>query len=248
MYVAIIKYNMNGLKLTSNELDPTGYWSKALTRFQEFPTAGSQLLYPGPEFLALFEQNGYEMTEVEQWYAEEAKVRLQKHYPSQSCLKRDWMTQDVYSLYKGSTVLHAGSDTGAWEGAHLNHCLLFERRGFTGAALEQLKTFATKNTLIYKLIKMKPKWGFDFSMDYTDREGNVLEVLHYEYDGFNYNEIVEKQKKHESIFLSIDWDDAAKQLLKHKDTWGNMEFFEQSAWKCRFFGIDNERWKMVVWE
>lgn len=239
---------MNGLTLTGNQLDPTGYWAEALSHFDQFSTVNGQMLYPGPEFLSLFEQNGYEMTEVEQWYAKEAKVSTQKHYSSQTCLKKEWMIQDVYSYYTGSTALNTTTDTGAWEGAHLNHCLLFERRGFTGAALEQLKKFATKNTLLYKLIKMKPKWGFDFSMDYTDKEGNVLEVLHYEYDGFNYNEILEKQKKHEAIFLNIDWNNAAKELLKHKDTWGNMEFFEQSAWKCRYFGLDNERWKMIVWD
>lgn len=239
---------MNGLTLTPFQLDPSAYWSEPLAQFVRFSTAGQQMIYPGPEFLDLFEQNGYEMTELEQMYAQQAKIPLQKHYSSQTCLKKAWMVQDVKTLYKGSTKPGYGDDTGAYEGAHLNHCLLFERRGFTGAALEQLKKFAEKNTLVYKLIKMKPKWGFDFSMDYTDTEGNVLEVLHYEYDGFDYNEILEKQKKHEAIFLKIDWDDAAKQLLKHKDQWGGLEFFEQSAWKCRFFGLDNERWKMVVWD
>jgi len=239
---------MNGLTLTGFELDPTAHWTKPLSHFVEIPTAGGQILYPGPEFLELFEQNGYEMTEVEQMYAKEAKIPLQKHYSSQTCLKKIWMTQDVKELYRGSTRPGYGDDTGAYQGPHLNHCLLFERRGFSGAALEQLKTFATKNTLMYKLIKMKPKWGFDFSMDYTDTDGNVLELLHYEYDGFEYDEIFEKQKKHERIFLSIDWDNAAKALIKHKDEWHNLDFFGQSAWKCRFFGLDNERWKMVVWE
>ena len=239
---------MNGLNLTNNKLDPAGYWVKALKSFIDLPTVGGQMLYPGPEFLGLFEQNGYEMTELEQWYAKEARIEMQKHYSSQTCLKKEWMTQDVYSYYVGSSALYTSNDTGLYEGAHLNHCLLFERRGFSGEALEQLKAFATKNTLIYKLIKMKPKWGFDFSMDYADREGNVLEVLHYEYDGFDYDDIKEKQEKHERIFLSIDWNNAAKKLIHHRDEWSSLEFFEQSAWKCKYFGLDNERWKMVVWD
>ena len=239
---------MNGLKLTENKLNPEGYWSKPLKGFEQFRTAGNAIIYPGPEWLSLFEQNGYEMTDLEQWYANEHKIHIQKHYPSQSCLKKEWMVQDQNSFYVGSTKPGAGDDTGLYEGAHLNHSLLFERRGFTGGALEQLKTFATKNSMLYKLIKMKPKWGFDFSIDYTDREGNVLEILHYEYDGFNYEEIVEKQKKHENIFLNIDWNDAAKKLLARKQEWCNLEFFDQSAWKCKYFGLDNERWKMVVWE
>lgn len=220
---------MNGLKLTGNKLNADGYWTKSIKLATDFPR---------PESLALFEQNGYEMTAVEQWYAQEEGASIKKHYPYQSCLKNDWMVQDVDAYF----------DNGIYEGAHLNHCLLFERRGFKESALQQLEQFAKKNTLIYKLIKMKPKWGFDFSMDYADREGNVLEVLHYEYDGFDYDDIKEKQEKHERIFLSIDWNNAAKKLIHHRDEWSSLEFFEQSAWKCKYFGLDNERWKMVVWD
>lgn len=222
---------MNGLSLTDNKLNSDGYWTKPLTNF---------LNSPKPEMLALFEQNGYEMTELEQLYAKNEQIELQKHYPSQTCIKKQWMVQDSLAYFN--------KDLSLYEGPHLNHCLLFERRGFAGDALEQLKDFTKYNTFVYKLIKMKPKWGFDFSMDYTDKEGNVLEILHYEYDGFEYEDIKEKQEKHERIFLSIDWDNAAKKLLYHKDEWCNLEFFEQSAWKCKYFGLDNERWKMVVWE
>lgn len=212
---------MNNLTLTDAKLDPNPFWSIAL----------DSNIKLGPELLDIFEQNGYEMTEAEQMYAAANGAFLKKHYPQQHCLKNQWMTMPLVT-----------------EGPHLNHCLLFERKGFIGEALAQLKEQANTNTLLYKLIKLKPKWGFDFSMDYTDKEGNVLEVFHYEYDGFHFDEINEKRIKYEPILLSIDWADAAKKLIARKSEWSHLEFFEQSAWKCKYFGFDNERWKMVVWD
>lgn len=35
--------------------------------------------------------------------------------------------------------------------------------------------------------------GLDFSMDYADRAGNVFEVLHWEYDGFDFDEVAERK-------------------------------------------------------
>jgi hypothetical protein len=84
-------------------------------------------------------------------------------------------------------------------------------------------------------------------MDYVDEQGNVLEVLHWEYDGFEYEEIQEKKLKNEPKLLDIDWDDASKQVLARKQEWYNLDFFEQSAWKCDYFGIERERFKMVAW-
>ena len=50
---------MNNLTLTDAKLDPNPFWTVALD--------SNTVL--GPELLDIFEQNGYEMTEVEQMYA-----------------------------------------------------------------------------------------------------------------------------------------------------------------------------------
>ena len=95
---------------------------------------------------------------------------------------------------------------------------------------------------------MRPKWGLDFSMDYVDCKGNAFEVLHWEWDSFNYEEIVSVKAKIEPILLSIDWNTAAREILACKEEWHNLDFFAQSAWKCEYFGIPNERFKMVAWQ
>ena len=95
---------------------------------------------------------------------------------------------------------------------------------------------------------MRPKWGLDFSMDYADYDGNVFEILHWEYDGFDYDEIQAAKLTAQDKFCMIDWDHAGQQVLAHKDQWHHLDFFAQSDWKCNFFGIQRERFKMVIWQ
>jgi hypothetical protein len=217
--VCIAKQKM--LKITDNKFDPNGYWDKPIAKMLFIPTR---------EDLALFDQNGYDLTTLEQHFAYGNCVTPKKHRDHISALKQDWFTQDL-------------SNTGPV----LNHSLLFERKAYTGEALSELKHWAKKLPLIHKVIAMRPKWGLDFSMDYVDDEGNAFEILHWEWDSFNYEEICAVKDKIEPVLLKINWDQAAQDLIKYKDNWHSLNFFDQSDWKCNFFGIPKEQFKMVIW-
>jgi hypothetical protein len=207
--------------ITNNEFDPNGYWDKPVEKIVYLPTA---------EDLALFDQNGYDLTDLEKHYAYSNWTKPKKHREHRVALKQPWFTQEY-------TV----------EGPHLNHSYLFERKAYTGAALEELKFWAKTLPLVNKLIAMRPKWGLDFSMDYVDHEGNSFEILHWEWDSFNYEEILAVKAAVEPKILAIDWAQAAKDLIKYKDNWHTLDFFAQSDWKCNFFGIPKEQFKMVIW-
>lgn len=209
------------LKLTNNKFNPNPYWEVPLTQKMVVYVASSDL----------FDQNGYDLSYIEQMYCQRNDGHKESHRMHRAALRRKWLEQS----YKN-------------EGAVLNHALLFERKGYAGAARDQLQEWAKTYPAYYKMLNIKPKWGLDFSMDYYDSEGNTLEVLHWEYDGFDHDEINEMKEKMEPILQSIDWDDGAKQLIKKKDEWYDLDFFRQSDYKCNYFGICNERWKMVVWE
>lgn len=210
------------IKLTDNSFDSNGYWEKPIAKLVFLPTVDD---------IALFDQNGYDLTELEKHYASSNCAGLDSHRCHRTALKKPWFKQDY-----------------AIEGPVLNHSLLFERKAYSGPALEQLKLWSKSLPLIHKIIAMRPKWGLDFSLDYVDRAGNAFEILHWEYDGFEYEEICAVKEFAELKLKQIDWADAAKNLIKYKDNWHTLDFFAQSDWKCNYFGIPKERFKMVIWK
>ena len=212
---------MSSVVITDNQFEADGYWTEPVAKLVYIPTA---------EDLALFDQNGYDLTELEKHFASSNCAGADSHRCHRTALKKPWFTQ-AYAI----------------EGAVLNHSLLFERKGYAGAALAELKYWAKDLPLIHKLIAMRPKWGLDFSMDYVDRQGNAFEILHWEYDSFDYDEICAVKAAVEPKLLAIDWGSAAQDLIKYKDNWHHLDFFAQSDWKCEYFGISKERFKMVIW-
>jgi hypothetical protein len=212
---------MSHVVITDSKFDPNGYWVNPVEKIVYLPTA---------EDVALFDQNGYDLTDLEKHYAYSNWTKPKKHREHRVALKQPWFAQE-HTL----------------EGAVLNHSLLFERKGYAGAALEELQHWARALPLINKVIAIRPKWGLDFSMDYVDREGNAFEVLHWEWDSFDYIEIEAVRKIIEPVLAAIDWQDAAQNILAKKAQWHDLDFFAQSAWKCNYFGIPEERFKMVAW-
>jgi len=209
------------LAVSKSAFDPTSHWTRPIAKLVYLPTA---------EDVELFDQNGYDLTEIEKHYASSNMAGPDSHRCHRTALKQPWIVAKQSST-----------------GCHLNHSLLFERKGYSGDALTQLKMWAHNLPLLYKIINIRPKWGLDFSMDYVDQQGNSFEVLHWEWDSFNYNEIQEIKTQAESILVNIDWADAAKHLLAKKNEWHNLDFFAQSDYKCKYFGIVKERFKMVIW-
>jgi hypothetical protein len=181
-----------------------------------------------PNCVNLFDQNGYHLTLAEQAFlvVNGYKAVERRHEDS---LRYDWILW------------------GKREGAHINHSDLFERKGFSEDAKEQLQAFATKNPMLYKLIKMKPKWGLDISIDYVSEDA-VFEVFHYEWDSFDYEALTNKKEEVENFVVRTDWDDVAKTLWKIKDQWYNLDFFSQTQWRTDYFGLSPEKFKNIIWE
>jgi hypothetical protein len=235
----VFSSNTSKLHHAKFSFNPNGYWDKPIetskinTDFTNPNTAVSML--------ALFDQNGYDLTELEKVYANFNDDQYANHRTHRFAIKKPWYYQIPDAI----------------EGPVINHCYLFERKGYSGAAKEQLESWAKgiENDeisippipLYHKLLAMKPKWGIDFSMDYVDRSGNVFEIFHYEYDCFSATEAEEAKARLESVIENTDWNEAAKILLQRKEEWIHLPFFEQSDWKCAFFGLPSEKFKTVVW-
>jgi hypothetical protein len=210
------------ITLTDNQFHTNRTWTKPVN-WDSLPSNSSELV-------ELFDQNGYRLTKLESHYAGANNHPTVNHRYEVS-LRQDWFVDD-----KPST------------GPHLNHAYLFERKGYAGEALEQLKEFAKESHLVHKLINYKGKWGVDFSMDYVDSQGNSMELLHFEYDSCNFNEIQDVKRIVEEALARTDWDLVAQILMEKKHEWIDLEFFEQSKYKTDFFGLPAERFKQNAWE
>lgn len=210
---------MNDLVKTNEFFDSNGYFT------DQIDLLISEI---GADWVNIFDQNGYILTKLEQHYYNTCS----EHRGSwEHSYQKPWFSQCE-----------------KWEGAVLNHALLFQRKGFKDKAYNQLAHFAGFMPILWKVAKIRPKWGLDFSIDWTDSYGNVFEILHWEWDDFEYERVLERKTKYENKFLSLDWNDIALQMLNKKDQWYNLDFFGQSAWKCDYLGIEHEQFKMVCWQ
>ncbi len=206
------------LEKTNHSFDPRYSWEKPIKKHE----------IPSYTCVDLFDTNGYDLTELEQDYAEVNTPVSAHRY--KKALKYDWFKSEV-----------------SIEGAHINHALLFERKSYSGDALMQLKNWSNQLPLVNKLIKIRSKWGIDLAIDYVDKDGDAFEVFHYEWDDFDFEKVLEMKENIEQFALRTDWDDAARQLIKRRSEWASLPFFEQSDWKCNFYGIAPEKFKVIIW-
>jgi hypothetical protein len=209
------------MKLSSNIFNPDGFWVN--------PIPNNYI--PKINDLGLFDQNGYDLSPLELKYSRVNNCSTKKHRSHRTAIKSPWFTQKPVR-----------------QGAHLNHSLLFERKAYQGLALEQLKSWSHNLPLLHKIVAMRPKWGLDFSMDYVDQNGNAFEILHWEWDSFDYEDVQVRKLQVQAKFATIDWDDAGLRMLACKDEWQHLDFFGQSDYKCKYFGVPKEQFKMVLWK
>ena len=180
------------LHVTDNQFDPNPHWCERIK---------SVFACPPKETVEFFDQNGYDLTKLEQLYAVANGANTTRHRNSEHItLRQTWFTDDSPE-----------------SGPHINHAVMFERKGYSGDALQQLQAWASYRPQFHKLTAMRPKWGLDFSIDHADREGNVFELLHWEYDGFDYNEVADKKEIMDEFLQNQDWDERARTMLKRKD-------------------------------
>jgi hypothetical protein len=210
------------ITLTSNIFNSNNYWTNASDIICDELDA--------KQFVSTFDQNGYDLTLIEQMYVSCHNVKC-TYFRDRVALATNWFEQSTKE-----------------EGAILNHSYIFHRRSFKDKALEQVQAIARHRPIMFKLVKLRAKWGLDFSIDWVDSEGNVCEILHWEWDSFNLDHVQDVKYRVDNKLINVDWDDAGRQMIIDKDKWHHLSFFEQSDWKCNYFGIPKEQFKMVSWE
>ena len=123
------------LHVTDNQFNANPYWSEKIR---------SVFSVPPKETVEYFDQNGYDLTKLEQLYAVANGAETTTHRNSEHItLRKEWFT--------------AEEDR---EGPHINHAVMFERKGYSGDALQQLETWAGYRPHFHKLVAMRPKWDW----------------------------------------------------------------------------------------
>jgi hypothetical protein len=167
-----------------------------------------------------FDKEGYEVNALEQLYYIQNAVPLGRHL-NHTCCQMDWVVSPEEPV----------------TGPFFDHCMILMRWDYQEQAREQITAHATARPVLNKLLKIRPKWGVDASLDYLYEDGEIMEMFHIETDRYNLEEIVEVKRRVEQLLFNTDWHDAAKAIRRQEDKWRGLNADDQGDWKCQFFGL-----------
>ena len=164
-----------------------------------------------------YDKDGFELNLAEQKYY--AAMCHPINYPilNHRCWQEPW-----FSLQDEHPTLH------------LDHSMFLCRASYQGAAREQLRELRSTVPLAGYLLKTKQKWGFDIALDDQASDGDMFEVIHIEYDSYDYDEFRDTMMYIEYRFFIMDWQLAAQKIWSLRDKWQHLKGFEQNHWKANY--------------
>ena len=118
----------------------------------------------------------------------------------------------------------------------IDHSILLQRWDFADYAREQLLDYKNQFPQLNKYLKLKHKWGFDFSLEYYNGD-DVIEVLHIENDFKSYELALEAKKRVETKILNTDWINFVNNLKRKKSDWEYLPAMAQNDWKASYWGF-----------
>jgi len=163
-----------------------------------------------------FDNDGFELSKLEQEYYKANNLHLDDCLNHISCQKEWLYCEDV--------------------NFKVDHSLLLQRYSFTTDARQQLEAYKNVFPELNKYLRLKPKWGLDFALEYYNNT-DALEVLHIELDYNNYEQALKIKDLLENKILNTDWQDFVNSIKLKKDQWFSLPGMEQNDWKARHWGL-----------
>lgn len=164
-----------------------------------------------------YDKDGFELNQAEQKFYSSMLYPVDHVILNHHCWQEPW-----FSLESTQTRLV------------LDHCMFLCRANYGEDAIEQLERLKPKIPLADLLLRTKQKWGYDFALDAVSDDGTVFEVLHIEYDNYDYDTFKTHLIMFEHLIKHTDWEDAAVQIWKQRDQWTNLQGMKQNHWKANF--------------
>jgi hypothetical protein len=163
-----------------------------------------------------YDKDGFELNKAEQ------KFYLANSLPIIDCLNHLCWQEPWFELEQDAEELI------------LDHCMFLCRANYTEDALAQLKELKSEVPTADLLMRTRQKWGFDFNLDAVSDDGTVYEVLHIEYDNYDFITFREQMLIFDVKVRHTDWHDCAKQVWNKRDEWQHLSGFAQNDWKSWF--------------
>ena len=164
-----------------------------------------------------YDKDGFELNQAEQKFYSAMNFPINHPILNHTCWQEPWFELERDNL-----------------GLILDHSMFLCRASYSGAAQSQLEELKSTVPLADYLIRTKMKWGFDFALDAVAADGTVYEVLHVEYDNYNYDAFKNRMINFEYMVRHTDWIDAAKHIWNTRDIWRTLQGFEQNHWKASY--------------
>ena len=180
------------------------------------PVCDKPVLDLNPRDFQFYDKDGFELNIAEQKFYSAMNFPIRHPILNHCCWQEPW-----FDLREGNHNLI------------LDHSIFLCRAMYQGQALEQLNRIKTTVPLADYLIRSKIKWGFDFALD-SVRDGTTFEVIHVEYDNYDYDAFTNRMLQFEYTVRHTDWIDAADKIWNRREDWQNLKGFEQNHWKANF--------------
>jgi len=162
-----------------------------------------------------YDKDGFELNCAEQKFYSAMNHPIQYPLLNHTCWQEPWFELEHHNL-----------------NLILDHSMFLCRCSYNGEALEQLKEFKKSMPTADYLIQTRAKWGFDFALDAVSADGTLYEVLHVEYDNYDYDHFKNRMLQFDYTVRHTDWQDAAKHIWDTRESWQTLQGFEQNHWKA----------------
>lgn len=174
-----------------------------------------------PEF---FDRIGYELTYIESLYHKINNISNLVLVPGSttdaSANIQDWVKQVINT-----------------PNVYLDHCHVVTRFAYQGEARKQIEQYSKKYPRLRKLLQIKPKYGYDFCVDYID-ENRVFEICHIEHDFSSWETFKRNFDFTENFILGSDWVKHSEYLNKTYSYWYTSDEYAQAQFKAKYYGFD----------
>lgn len=164
-----------------------------------------------------YDKDGFELNIAEQKFYSAMNYPINYPILNHHCWQEPWFELENFS----SCLI-------------LDHSIFLCRCDYNEEAAKQLTELKSVLPQVDLLLKTKRKWGFDFALDAVADDGTVYEVLHVEYDHYDYEYFKNRMIDFEWTVRHTDWIDAAKRIWDQKDQWQNLKGFDQNHWKSKY--------------